>query len=251
MQPANIYQYKVWDLPVRLFHWINFFAVLSLLFMGLMMLFKKELGITSLEARIELKEIHVLIGYVFVINLLIRLAWGFIGQRFARWSQIWPTKAFFAELKAYRGSIKAGKAFHYAGHNPLGRLAINLLYLLLLVMAVSGLVRAGTDIYFPPFGSLAASYVAAEGVSPEQIHPYDKTGTDAQHYAELKEFKGPFGSVHLYTAWILLSIILLHVAAVIRAEVKEDESLVSAMISGRKGLPGKARDMDEDGSSQG
>ena len=61
--------YHVWDLPVRLFHWVNFLSVISLLFMGFIMLYKKELGITSLDAKIALKQVHVIIGYVFVVNL--------------------------------------------------------------------------------------------------------------------------------------------------------------------------------------
>jgi len=89
-QQQEIKVHSVWDLPVRLFHWVNFLSVISLLFMGFIMLYKKELGITSLEAKIGLKQVHVVIGYVFVVNLLIRFAWAFIGNRFARWSAFLP-----------------------------------------------------------------------------------------------------------------------------------------------------------------
>ena len=73
-------EYNVWDAPTRVFHWVNFTTVILLIFMGLMMLFKKDLGITSLEAKIALKEIHVLIGYLFVLNLTWRIVWGFVGN---------------------------------------------------------------------------------------------------------------------------------------------------------------------------
>ena len=86
MKEAILKQYKVWDLPTRIFHWVNFTTVILLLLIGTLMLYKKDLGITSLDAKIAIKEIHVLIGYVFVLNLLIRVVWGFIGNRFARWS---------------------------------------------------------------------------------------------------------------------------------------------------------------------
>ena len=65
-QQQEIKIYKVWDLPVRLFHWVNFLSVISLLFMGFIMLYKKELGITSLDAKIGLKQVHVIIGYLGV-----------------------------------------------------------------------------------------------------------------------------------------------------------------------------------------
>ena len=78
-QQQEIKVHSVWDLPVRLFHWINFLSVITLLFMGFIMLYKNELGITSLEAKIGLKQVHVVIGYVCVVNLLSRFAGAFIG----------------------------------------------------------------------------------------------------------------------------------------------------------------------------
>lgn len=35
-------EYKVWDEPTRIFHWVNFTTVILLIFMGLMMLFKSN-----------------------------------------------------------------------------------------------------------------------------------------------------------------------------------------------------------------
>ena len=88
MENINFKEYKVWDLPVRLFHWINFAAVISLIFVGLIMIYKKELGISGVDAKIALKELHIIIGYVFFVNLVFRLFWGFIGNQYSRWSYI-------------------------------------------------------------------------------------------------------------------------------------------------------------------
>jgi len=104
-------------------------------------------------------------------------------------------------------------------------------------MMVTGLVRAGTDIYYPPLGGIFASQVAADGVSPTDIKPYDKTGTDADKLAKLQAFKDPFGEIHVYTAYVLWLLILVHIIAVVRAETGGEGTLVSAMISGRKHLP--------------
>ena len=242
MKEAILKQYKVWDLPTRIFHWVNFTTVILLLLIGTLMLYKKDLGITSLDAKIAIKEIHVLIGYVFVLNLLIRVVWGFIGNRFARWSSIVPGSGFGATLSSYVASIKSGQPQQWLGHNPLGRLAVVLMMLMLISQAVTGLIRAGTDIYYPPFGSMYQQQIAAEGVDPATIKPYDKTGTDPAKAKELKAFKGPFGSIHIYTAYTLLAIILLHIFVVVRTEVKEGGSLVSAMFSGRKVLSKEPED---------
>jgi len=235
--------YKAWDAPTRIFHWVNFTTVILLIFMGLMMLFKKDMGITSLEAKITLKTIHVLIGYVFVLNLAVRIVWGFVGSRYSRWSSIFPGKGYAGELKSYLASIKAGEPKQYVGHNPLGRLAVAVIMITLSVMAVTGLVRAGTDIYYPPFGSTFAAQIAAEGVDPATIKPYDKTGTDAVKAKELSAFKGPFGSVHIYTSYFLMFLILLHIFVVVRTEIKEGGGLVSAMFSGKKALNREPEDL--------
>jgi len=237
-------QYKVWDAPTRIFHWVNFTTVILLLLVGTLMYFKKDLGITGLEAKIAIKEIHVWIGYVFAINLGIRLLWGFIGNQYARWSNILPGASFPAVLSSYITSIKSGKPQQFLGHNPLGRLAVTLMMLMLITLAITGLVRAGTDIYYPPFGATFAAQIAAEGVDPASIKPYDKTGTNPAAYKELKAFKGPFGKVHFYMAYALLAIILLHIFAVVRAEISEGGSLVSAMFSGRKTLENKPEDLN-------
>jgi len=235
--------YKSWDLPTRLFHWINFLCVMILSFLGLVMLNKGAIGISGTEASIGLKTVHVLVGYVFASNLIIRLAWAFFGNKQARWSSILPGKNFTQRLKAYKTSVKSGQPQTFVGHTPDGRLSIMFMLLLLTVMMVTGLVRAGTDIYYPPLGGIFASQVAAEGVAPSDIRPYDKTGTDPDKLAELQAFKGPVGDIHLYTAYVLWLMILLHVAAVIRLDSSGQGTLISAMFSGKKQLPREPEDL--------
>ncbi len=232
-------RYRVWDLPVRLFHWINFLSVFSLIAVALIMMYKQELGITGTEAKIGLKTLHATVGYVFVINLLVRLVWGFFANRYGRWENILPGRGFAYLLRGYMASVHSGEPQQFLGHNPMGRLAVTLMLLLMLVLAVSGLMRAGTDLYYPPFGTFATDYVAEAGADPAAIKPYDPTGTNPQRMAELKAFKGPFGQVHKYAAYALMAIILLHIFFVIRMEVAEGGGIITAMFTGNK-LVGKA-----------
>ena len=242
MNDSQLKVYKVWDLPTRLFHWINFTAVISLIFFGMIMLYKKELGITSVEAKIGLKEVHVIIGYIFVLNLGFRLLWGFIGNRYARWRTILPGKGFLQSVQDYKASLGTGNPQQFLGHNPLGRLAVTVILLLLIVMAATGLIRAGTDIYYPPFGAYVAEYVAAPDTDPASLVPYNPTGTIAEKADRLKAFKKPFGIIHLYSAYILMFIIVVHIAAVVFTEVREGGGIISAMFTGRKVLSGKPVD---------
>jgi len=243
MTNKHIGIYKAWDINTRLFHWVNFLCVFVLSILGLIMLNKNAIGISGREAGIGLKALHVTFGYVFTTNLLIRIFWGFLSDRHSRWSSLVPGRNFKLQLRAYRASVASGEPQTFIGHNPAGRISILLLMILLISMMTTGLIRAGTDIYYPPFGDFVVRYVAAVGVSPSQVSPYDETGTDATKLAELQEFKEPFGIIHIWGAYVLWLLVLVHIAAVIRADAGGQGTLISAMFSGKKYLPREPEDL--------
>ncbi|WP_298768647.1 cytochrome b/b6 domain-containing protein [uncultured Shewanella sp.] len=223
----------VWDLPSRIFHWVNLFLVLLLLFVGFVMLFKPELGITGLEAKIKLKELHIVIGYGFAINLGLRILWGFMGNKFARWSALSFKKG---EVKQYINTINHPDAPQHIGHNPLGKMAIILMLLTLCSITITGLIRSGTDLYYPPFGSITQQFVAQANIESSSIKPYDKTGVDETKTALLSPYKKLAGKIHLYSVYFLLLLIFFHVVGVIWAEITHQPGIVSAMISGKKSI---------------
>jgi len=245
MSDSNFKEYKVWDASTRVFHWVNFLSIIMLILFGMLMLYKKELGIVSIEAKIALKEVHVIVGYIFALNLVWRLIWGFVGSKYALWKNIIPGKGFIQLLKSYKRSMNSAQTQVFLGHNPLGRLAVSAMLILMVVLMSTGLIRAGTDIYYPPFGVFVAEYVADANTDPDSLIPYNSKGVDKDRAGKLKAFKKPFGLIHLYSAYTLIFIILLHIYFVIRAERKEGGSLVSAMITGKKILKDKPVDFQE------
>ena len=84
MKNNNLREVNVWDPMIRIFHWINFITVFLLILIGLIMMNKGALGIEGVDAKVGLKTLHVVVGYVFVINLLVRFIWAFIGSSNAR-----------------------------------------------------------------------------------------------------------------------------------------------------------------------
>jgi Ni/Fe-hydrogenase 1 B-type cytochrome subunit len=161
MPSEQLVAYRVWDAPTRWFHWVNALSVVGLMLLGIIILVSGDLGISA-AGKVTLKTIHVWVGYVMTANLVWRFVWAFFGNRYARWKAILPSgRGYLASLQAYVSAFLAGHPRHYLGHNPVGRLAVLVILLLLVVQAASGLLLAGTDIFYPPFGSWISGWIAA------------------------------------------------------------------------------------------
>lgn len=227
-------EYPVWDRTTRLFHWLNFLCVLGLICVGTVILYAGDLGVSN-DGKIGLKTLHVWIGYVFVINLLWRLVWGFIGGPYARWSAVLPGgKGYGAALRSYVRGIMKREDYSYVGHNPVGRIAVTLLLIALLVQGLSGILLAGTDVYMPPFGQYFAEWVAAPDMDPSQVRPYAPETVNETSYNEMRDFRAPVIKTHVTNYYVLLILILLHILGVVTTEVRKGGTIVSAMFTGRK-----------------
>jgi Ni/Fe-hydrogenase 1 B-type cytochrome subunit len=233
----------VWDATVRWFHWINLLCVLGLIGVGVVILNAKSLGVST-DGKILLKTIHVWFGYVFALNLFWRLIWAFVGGSFSRWAAILPGRRnYWREVSAYITSLRAGSPRQYLGHNPLGRIAVTSLLLLLFAQAVTGLVLAGTDLFYPPLGSWIAGWIAATGVDSTTLAPYAPGMYDETNYEAMRAFRKPFITVHYYNFYVLIAFAVIHILAVVATELREGGSLVSAMFSGKKVLSGTPEDL--------
>ncbi len=115
-------QTLVWDLPVRVFHWL---MVIS--FAGAYLTAESE----------RWRLIHVTLGYTMGGLVAFRLGWGFIGSRYARFANF---VRGVAAVKHYVKSMLSGKPEHHVGHNPAGAVAIVLLLLSSVVIVASGFV---------------------------------------------------------------------------------------------------------------
>ena len=239
-------EYRVWDRTTRLFHWINVLCVFGLLAVGTMILYAGDLGVPN-DGKIALKTLHVSIGYVFVINLFWRLVWGFIGGPYARWSKILPGgEGYGRSFASYVRRFVSGEPEPQVGHNPVGRIAVTIILIALLVQGATGLILAGTDVYMPPFGQYFTEWVAGPDMDASQVKPYAPETVNKQSYDEMRTFRGPIIKTHVTNYYLLLILIFLHIAAVIVSEMREGGGIISAMFTGRKLLP-KESDTPDDG----
>jgi Ni/Fe-hydrogenase 1 B-type cytochrome subunit len=84
----------VWEIPVRVYHWINAFAILGLAITGYVIGDPPALQ-SSTEASFSywfgtVRYVHFILAYIFFFNFIIRLYWGFFGNRFANWKNYIP-----------------------------------------------------------------------------------------------------------------------------------------------------------------
>lgn len=235
--------YTVWDVPTRWFHWINALAVLGLIGVGVMLLNDDALGLSA-SGKVQLKQIHVALGYVMALNLFWRFVWAFLGNRYARWRAILPYgRGYWGALRSYATAFLSGEPQQYVGHNPAGRIAIVTILLLLVVQTATGLILGGTDLFWPPFGGWFARWVAATGIDPASVSPLAPNTMDQAAYKAMRAFRSPVVMIHVYAFYALAVVILTHLAAVIVTEIREGGSITSAMFTGRKILSRPPRDL--------
>jgi cytochrome b len=241
----NMKEYAVWDRTTRWFHWINFVAVLGLASIGTVIINGNTLGIGD-NGKETLKTVHVLIGYVFCLNLLWRIAWGFLGNRYARWAAVLPFgKGYLRDVREYTAGFVQGEAPGWLGHNPLGKLMVSVLLVALLAMGGTGLILAGTDIYYPPLGSTMKAWVAEDPARVGEIRPYSKVNVNEASYNEMRSFRKPFIQTHGTLFYVLTLLILTHIAAAIITDVKEKNGIISAMFTGWKVFDKKPVDYEK------
>jgi Ni,Fe-hydrogenase I cytochrome b subunit len=241
-RPIVYTEYFAWDAPTRWFHWINALAVLGLIGTGVVIFNDDALGLSA-GGKILLKRIHASFGYVLAVNLLWRFAWAFFGNRYSRWRAILPgAPGYLAALRGYAASFLSGEPQQFVGHNPLARIAVSLLFLLLVLQVATGLVIVGTDLFWPPFGHWFAQWVAAPGVDPGAVYPGASAVIDKASYQDMRAFRGPFVEIHELTFYALAAVITLHIIAVVLTEVHEGGAITSAMFTGRKILTRKPPD---------
>ena len=118
---------KVWDPLVRLFHW------------GTVFLFFANFAILEDDG-----AAHRYAGYLLFGLVLVRVLWGVIGTRHARFSSFWPS---LKEVEGHVVGLFRREAEPHLSHNPLGALMVYNLLAALILIGVTGIMM-GTDIFW-------------------------------------------------------------------------------------------------------
>jgi len=122
-QPSHAASVVVWDIPVRLLHWLIVACV----------------AVSWWSAEYRVMDVHLYSGYTLLGLLVFRLYWGLFGSPTARFAQ------FVRGPRAIAAYLRERTGPEVPGHNPLGGWSVIAMLVLLLTQVGVGLFVTDVD----------------------------------------------------------------------------------------------------------
>ena len=208
---------KVWDIFVRFSHWtvaLGFFV--------------------AYLTEDDLLTLHVWAGYLVGVLVVLRLAWGVVGPKHARFSD------FIAgprRVRAYLMKLASFRAPRHLGHSPAGGAMAIVLWLGLAAVVWSGLEVYAVEEGRGPLASLSASpavSVAGAGLVAVANASEDEAEEQSEGAASKGGGGGIWEEIHEVLSNLVMILVVLHLVGVLLACLVHRENLVRAMFDGRK-----------------
>ena len=212
---------KIWDPLIRIGHW----TLVTAFF-------------TAYLTEDDFVTLHVWAGYIVGAYLVIRILWGFIGTKHARFGNFIYAPA---KIAGYLRNLIALKPQHYFGHNPAGGAMVLALLLSLAVTTVTGLKLYAVDEGKGPL-ALNDRQINTLMTSINPL-PAAKAGDDDDESEERSERRNKpekndqeefWKESHEFFANLTLLLVLVHIGGVIASSRIDKENLVKAMFTGKK-----------------
>ena len=178
---------RLWDLPVRIFHWVLVCLVIT--------------SFVTAEMGGNFMQYHLWSGYTILVLLLFRLIWGFVGSTTARF--ITFISGPVAAWRYARKMMQPGPP--HLGHNPLGGWSIVAMLAALLTQVITGL--------------FATDDIATQG----PLYPLVSDATS--HWLT---------GIHLFNQGVIVTLVCLHIVAVLFYLIIKRDNLILPMITGWK-----------------
>ena len=149
----------VWELPVRIYHWVNVICIVMLCITGYLIGNPLVLG-GHYEASDSfffgnIRFLHFLFSFLFFFNYIMRTYWAFVGNKYSRWYNYIPYtkrqwKEFWAVMRVDILQIKH-ENIESVGHNSLASFTYLIVFLLFLMQSLTGfgMYAAMSDGWFP------------------------------------------------------------------------------------------------------
>jgi Ni/Fe-hydrogenase 1 B-type cytochrome subunit len=207
----------VFELPVRLYHWILFFTMIVLVTTGLWMQWASPSTFGPTYQKFwygTLREIHVATGYILTAATVVRIYWAFVGNVWSRQIFTLPIfrlsfwAAMFAVIKEY-SFLDRSPPRKWIGHNPLSQVSMLGYMVILLFTLLTGLMLVGINHGADHWASVLFGWlVPAFGTAADVI------------------------AWHALAMWLNIAFITVHIYMVVREDVMSRQSITETMIHG-------------------
>jgi len=144
--PIEYRRVYVWEMPVRAYHWINAIALTLLCVTGYMIGHPVRIAYAQ-EAYQQywfgsVRFLHFASAYVYVFNFAARIYWGFVGNKYAKWTNFFPLKRWQREeiadvIKTDVLQVKMHGGIS-TGHNSLAAFVYFFTFLAFCVQTITG-----------------------------------------------------------------------------------------------------------------
>ena len=219
MERSCLYEKYVWEVPVRVTHWVNFLAIIVLSVTGIYIGTAKTLAHEPSQFVMGwIRFVHFVAAYVFSISVISRIYWMFVGNKYASWREFVPFRPargrehMLDTFKYYTFLNK--KAPHPVGHNALAGTAYAAVFILYLVMICTG---------FALYSEHAPRSLLHK-LTGWLIIFFSNQGLRLTHHMTMWLLVG-FAIHHLYSAWLM--------------DIKERGGVMSSIFSGYKAVKRK------------
>jgi Ni/Fe-hydrogenase 1 B-type cytochrome subunit len=217
--PADLVRVYVWEVPVRVTHWLIALSIVVLSATGIYI--GHPFIAVSGPAREHFvmgwaKTIHFYTAYVFIAAVVARIVWMFTGNKYAHWDKFIPVhrhrqRGLWPTLKFYLFALRKPPGF--VGHNPLAGLTYTLVFGLYFLAIATGLVLHGAN------------------AEPGTLLRWFTTWAPV--------FGGLQGArwIHHAVMWLLLGFAVHHVYSSVLMSTVEANATVESIFSGYKFVP--------------
>lgn len=228
--PSGHYRWVyLWEWPIRAMHWIAVLCILALVLTGLFIgrpYFVAGGDTPDPFVMGWMRYVHFSAAATLVATGIVRIYWLIAGNKFERLPALFPLRPrdwvnMYKQVKFYL-MIEPEKAPHYLGHNPLQQLSYTGVYLMTLVMVVTGFALYGQS---DPAGFFYKAFnwvgIVMGGMPVVRL-------------------------VHHVFTWLFLTFIPLHIYLAIRADQLERTGVISSVVSGGRFVSADEKFVDGD-----
>lgn len=204
----------VWELPVRVWHWMNALSIFVLFVTGIYIgkPFVHSASSGSADAFLMgwVRIVHFITAFVFTIGWIFRLYWNLFGNRYTFqhpfrlrfWAGMWETLKYYLFLP--------NRKPHYVGHNPLAMFSYWVFGVMSLIVILTGFFMLFEPQLDSGFGRMVSWVFLVFGDSFS------------------------IRSWHHVMAWAIILFVIVHVYMAIRDDLLEHSGTISSMITGYK-----------------